>query len=46
MKTRYNIIKKLRKNGDSLAINIPQEIVELLMLKEGELVEIDIKKIR
>ncbi|MBS3065556.1 hypothetical protein J4229_00725 [Candidatus Pacearchaeota archaeon] len=43
---RYKIIKKIRKNGTSLAINIPVEVIELLKLKEEDLVEIEIKKIK
>ncbi len=45
MKNKYRIIKKIRKNGTSLAINIPQEITELMDLREGELVEIEIRKV-
>jgi antitoxin component of MazEF toxin-antitoxin module len=43
---KYKIVKKVRKNGSSLAINLPQEIVELLEVKEGELLEIEIKKLK
>jgi antitoxin component of MazEF toxin-antitoxin module len=43
---RYKIIKKVRKNGTSLAINIPSEIIEVMNIKEGEAVEIEIKKIK
>jgi len=46
MITNYKIVKKVRKNGDSLAINIPKEIVELLGIKEGELLEVEINKIK
>tara|TARA_Y100000310_G_C20517948_1_gene732177 strand:+ start:442 stop:576 length:135 start_codon:yes stop_codon:yes gene_type:complete len=42
---KYNIIKKVRKSGSSLAINIPKEITEVLKIKEGDLVEIEIKKV-
>ena len=42
----YKIIKKVRKNGDSLAVNIPQEVVELLGIKEGELLEVIINKLK
>ena len=45
MVNRYKMIKKVRKSGTSLAINIPLEIVEFLKLKEGELIEIEIRKI-
>jgi len=40
------VVRKVRKSGSSLAINIPKEIVEILKIKEGENVEIEIKKIR
>lgn len=43
---RYKVIRKVRKSGSSLAINIPKEIVEILKIKEGENVEVEIKKIR
>jgi len=45
MKDKYTIIKKVRKSGTSLAINIPQEITEIMKIKEGEMVEIEIRKI-
>lgn len=46
MINKYKIVKKVRKNGNSLAINIPQEITELLKIKEGELLEIEISKLK
>lgn len=39
-------VKNLRKNGSSLAVNIPAEIVELLGLKEGMMVRVGIEKIK
>ncbi|MBI2628827.1 AbrB/MazE/SpoVT family DNA-binding domain-containing protein [Candidatus Pacearchaeota archaeon] len=45
MKNKYKLIRKIRKNGTSLAINIPKEIVEIMNIKEGELIEIEISKI-
>ena len=39
-------VKNLRKNGSSLAVNIPAEIVELLSLKEGQMLRVKIEKIR
>jgi len=44
MKERF--IKIVRKNGDSLAINIPCEVVELLEIKEGAIVKVEIEKIK
>ena len=43
---KYKIIRKVRKSGSSLAINIPKEIVEILKIKEGENVEVEIKKLQ
>ena len=43
---KYKVIRKVRKNGSSLAINIPKEIVEILKIKEGESVEVEIKKLQ
>lgn len=46
MKTKYKVVRKIRKSGTSLAINIPKEIIELLKIKEGEMVEVEITKIK
>lgn len=43
---KYKVIRKIRRHGTSLAVNIPTEIVEILKLKEGESVEVEIKKIQ
>ena len=45
MVEKYKIIRKIRKSGTSLAVNIPKEIVEIMKLKEGNLVEVEIKKL-
>ena len=42
---KNKIIRKIRKHGTSLAINIPKEITELMKIKEGEIVEVEINKI-
>jgi len=44
MKEKF--VKVLRKNGSSLAINIPSEIVDLLSLKEGNVVRVEVDKIK
>ncbi len=44
MKIR-KFIRTIRKGGTSLAINIPPEIIKLLKLKEGDIVEVEIKKL-
>lgn len=46
MNKSYKIVKRVRRNGSSLAINLPQEITELLSIKEGDLLEIEINKIK
>ena len=38
-------IRTIRKSGTSLAINVPSEILKLLDLKEGDIVEVEVKKI-
>lgn len=37
-------IRTIRLSGGSLSINIPKEIVQLLKLKNGDLVRIKIKR--
>jgi|TARA_Y100000310_G_scaffold276794_1_gene294193 antitoxin component of MazEF toxin-antitoxin module len=44
MKEKF--VKSLKKNGSSLAINLPSEIVKLLKLKEGDFLRIEIEKIK
>ena len=44
MKEKF--IKILRKSGTSLAVNIPIEVVDLLELKEGDMIRIEIEKIK
>jgi len=43
MKNRF--IRTIRKSGTSFAINIPPEIMKLLELKEGDIVNVEIEKI-
>jgi len=43
---KEGFVKIVRKNGDSLAINIPVEIVSLLDVKEGDLLRVEIEKIK
>lgn len=42
---KEKFLRIIRKNGDSLAINIPIEIVKLLKIKDGDLVRAEIEKI-
>lgn len=46
MVNKYKIIRTIRKNGTSLAVNIPKEIIDLMKIKEGELIEIELNKIQ
>jgi len=39
-------IRVIRKSGTSLSINIPPEVLKLLNLEEGEMVEVKIKKVK
>jgi len=43
MKEKF--IKAVRKNGDSLAINIPIEVAQLLDIKKDDIVRIEIEKV-
>ncbi len=44
MKERF--IKIVRRHGDSLAINIPIEIAKLLNIKDGDIVRIQLEKVK
>ena len=39
-------LRHIRRNGTSLGINIPVEIVDLLGLKQGDVVRVTIQKLR
>jgi len=39
-------IRTVRKSGTSFAVNIPPEIINLLEIKEGDIVEVEIKKLK
>lgn len=44
---KEQFIRMVIRNGGSLAVNIPKEIVNLLKIRVGDIVKIDIvKKIR
>ncbi len=38
-------IKIVRKNGSSLAINLPKEVVELLNIKDQDIVRVSLEKV-
>lgn len=44
MKERF--VKSIRKSGTSLAIHVPAEIVKLLSLKEGDVLRVEIEKVK
>ncbi len=44
MKEKF--VKSVKRNGSSLAINLPVEIVKLLKLKEEDFLRVEIEKIR
>lgn len=44
MKEKF--IKSIKKNGSSLAINIPSELAKLLKIKEGDFLRVEIEKIK
>ena len=44
MKERF--IRTVRKSGTSWAVNIPVEIVKLLDIKEGDVLRVEIEKIK
>ena len=39
-------LTKTRKAGGSLVVTLPKELVESKKIKEGEIVEISVKKVR
>ena len=44
MKEKF--IKTVRKSGTSWAVNIPVEIVKLFAIKEGDILRVEIEKIK
>jgi len=39
-----HFVKKIRRTGTSLGVNIPKEIIEVLKLNEGDIIKVRIKK--
>ena len=39
-------IRKLRKSGTSLSINLPPEIIELMELKKDDILKVKIEKVK
>ncbi|MEK6892621.1 MAG: AbrB/MazE/SpoVT family DNA-binding domain-containing protein [Nanoarchaeota archaeon] len=44
MKEKF--VKAIRKNGDSLVVTIPSEVAELLKIREGNFLRVEIEKIK
>ncbi len=44
MKEKF--VKVVRKSGTSLAINIPIDVLGFLNIKEGDLVRVEIEKVK
>lgn len=44
MKEKF--VRIVRRHGDSLAISLPVEITGLLHIKEGDIVRVEIEKVR
>ena len=44
--SQEQFVKKVRKSGSSLSISIPNDIVKLLGIKEGEIIRVIIEKIK
>jgi len=43
MKEKF--VRTVRKNGDSLVVTIPSEVAELLKIKEGGFLRVEVEKI-
>jgi antitoxin component of MazEF toxin-antitoxin module len=43
---KANFIRAVRKSGTSLTISIPPEIIEILDLKEGIFLKVEIEKVK
>ncbi len=42
---KEQFVRIVRKNGSSLAVNLPKEIVQLLSIKDSDIVRVLIEKI-
>lgn len=43
---KQNFIMTLRKNGNSLCITVPKQIVKFLGLEDNDLLKVEIEKIK
>jgi len=43
---KEQFVRKIRKTGTSLGINVPIEIIQLLKLKEDDIIRVVIEKIK
>lgn len=46
MVKKEKFVKSVKRNGSSLAINIPFEILKLLKIKDGDFLRVEIEKIK
>lgn len=44
MKEKF--VKSIRRSGTSLSVHIPAEVVKLLKLKEGDVLRVEIEKVK
>jgi len=42
---KETFIRKIRKSGTSSCVNFPKEIIQLLNLKEGDMVKVTVEKV-
>ncbi|GEM_PF-1279137 len=45
-KTKEEFVRYIRKTGTSLGINIPFEVLDVMNLKENDIVRVTVEKIR
>ncbi|MBI2649872.1 hypothetical protein HYX04_01000 [Candidatus Woesearchaeota archaeon] len=46
MSKKEEFVRHIRKTGTSLGINIPQEIIKILKLKENEIIRVTVEKVK
>lgn len=46
VKIKHVVVRRIRKTGSSLGINIPSEMVEELKLEENEIIRITVEKVK
>ena len=43
---KENFVRTVRKSGTSFSINIPPEVIKILNLKKGDIVRVDVGKVK